>query len=349
MANIASGQGDISLSAGKGIRLAAGHEKKHDAYGQQYKAQGLFSSTKTTLAYDSQKDTVLAPILIGRNITLNAENSIKAAAPRLAAEQDITLKAADISLAAEATHEKEETRREVKKSGLIGAGLGVFLGTRKEKDSFQGDYTTQVGAELTAGGDIKFEAQNKADLQAADIAAGGNIGIRAADVQIRGAENIYLEKETHERSQTGLTLSLGGNSVRAAESVWQPLKRAGEVEDPRLKALYEIRAGRALYENRREFKNIAKGNLNLHIGLGTSKSIETQETRSTDTARSILRSGQDPQLQAEKKDIWIQGSEISGRNVRLEAKGNIRLEAAEEQTTVETKSEYSASEIGIDI
>ena len=230
----------------------------------------------------------------------------------------------------------------------MGAGLGIFLGTRKEKDNFQGDYTTQVGAELTAGGDIKFEAQNQADLQAADIAAGGNIGIRAADVQIRGAENIYLEKETHERSRTGLTLSLGGNSVRAAESVWQPLKRAGEVEDPRLKALYEIRAGRALYENRREFKNIAKGNLslNLHIGLGTSKSIETQETRSTDTARSILRSGQDLQLQAEKKDIRIQGSEVSGRNVRLEAKGNIRLEAAEEQTTATTKSRQTSVEIG---
>ena len=106
MANIASEAGDVTLH-GKDIQLAAGHEKKHDAYGQQYKAQGLFSSTKTTLAYDSQKDTVLAPTLIGRNITLNAENSIKAEAPRLAAEQDITLKAADISLAAEATHEKE--------------------------------------------------------------------------------------------------------------------------------------------------------------------------------------------------------------------------------------------------
>ncbi len=345
--SLVSESGDVTLH-GKDIQLAAGHEKKHDAYGLQYKAQGLFSSTKTTLAYDSQKDTVLAPILIGRNITLNAENSIKAAAPRLAAEQDITLKAADISFTAEAIHEKEETRREVKKSGLMSAGLGIFLGTKKEKDSFRGDYTTQVGAELTAGGNVNIEAQNQADLQAADIAAGGNIGIRAADVQIRGAENIYLEKETHERSRTGLTLSLGGNSVRAAESVWQPLKRAGEVEDPRLKALYEIRAGRALYENRRELKNIAKGNLslNLHIGLGTSKSIETQETRSTDTARSILRSGQDLQLQAEKKDIRIQGSEVSGRNVRLEAKGNIRLEAAEEQTTATTKSRQTSVEIG---
>ena len=107
---LVSESGDVTLH-GKDIQLAAGHEKKHDAYGQQYKAQGLFSSTKTTLAYDSQKDTVLAPILIDRNITLNAENSIKAAAPRLAAEQDITLKAANISLAAEATHEKEGWHR----------------------------------------------------------------------------------------------------------------------------------------------------------------------------------------------------------------------------------------------
>ena len=41
----------------------------------------------------------------------------------------------------------------------MGAGLSIFLGTRKGH-SFQSDYTAQVGAEITAGENVNFEAQN---------------------------------------------------------------------------------------------------------------------------------------------------------------------------------------------
>ena len=70
-------------------------------------------------------------------------------------------------------------------------------------------------------------------------------------------------REEHEYKKSDLTVSLGGAAVNAARTVAAPVKRAGEVGDGRLKALYALQAGmnaRNIQKNRKTDKSVNKNN-----------------------------------------------------------------------------------------
>ena len=91
-------------------------------------------------------------------------------------------------------------------------------------------------------GNVTITAGQTASVRASDIIAGKDTLITGRNVDIESKDNTYRGKEEHEYKKSGLTVSLGGAAVNAARTVAAPVKRAGEVGDGRLKALYAVQA-----------------------------------------------------------------------------------------------------------
>lgn len=90
--------------------------------------------------------------------------------------------------------------------------------------------------------------------------AGQDINITGKNVNIESSENVYNAHEEHEYKRSGLTVSVGGTYVDAAQSVISPIERANQVEDNRLSALYGVKAGQ---EVARGIDDIEKGINNI--------------------------------------------------------------------------------------
>ncbi|WP_248676895.1 hemagglutinin repeat-containing protein [Selenomonas artemidis] len=352
-AYIRSDEGSVTLNADKDISLTAGREISDDAYGIKYKSQGLLSSTKTTVRSRRESDHAIGTTISGKNVDIAADNDIELRAANIAADENAAVRAkGTVSLTPEARRDITENYKSVKKSGIMGQGFGVFIGTKKTTDTYEGDALTRRGTTIAATGSISISADQDAHLTNAALYAGKDASITAAGVKLDGKDNIIKEKYTHEVSQSGLSISLGGAVMDTYNDIARPVRRIGAVRDDRLRGLYAWEIGRKLYDLTKKpadgiarYKELLKGKnaFGLNIGLGSSRSSSTTEILSYENTGSKIEAGTDLSLRAREKDISMTGGTLQGKNVTLEAKKNIDLRAAENTTHTVTKERSSSA------
>ena len=166
---------------------------------------------------------------------------------------------------------------------------------------------------------------------------------------VENGENTYASQEKHEFEKTGLTVSLSSPAIEAAQQVAASVERGTEVKDDRLKALYAYKAREDVLANKDKLKqlgHLSKGNLELNVSLGKTKS-ESQSDSLTKTAKeSTVAAGGDVSIKATEGDLGIKGSEVSGTNVTLDAKKNLHIEAAENSNKTNSSSSESSASVG---
>ena len=356
-AYIRSDEGNVSLNAGNDISLTAGREISDDAYGIKYKSQGLLSSTTTTVRSRRESDHAIGTTISGKNVDIAADNDIELRAANIAADENAAVRAkGTVSLTPEARRDITENYKSVKKSGIMGQGFGVFIGTKKTTDTYEGDALTRQGTTIAATGSISISADQDAHLTNAALYAGKDAAITAAGVKLDGKDNIIKEKYTHEVSQSGLSISLGGAVMDTYNDIARPVRRIGAVRDDRLRGLYAWEIGRKLYDLTKKpadgiarYKELLKGKnaFGLNIGLGSSRSSSMTEILSHENTGSKIEAGTDLSLRAREKDISMTGGSLQGKNVTLEAKKNIDLHAAENTTHTVTKERSRSAGISV--
>ena len=192
-------------------------------------------------------------------------------------------------------------------------------------------------------GNVTITAGQTASVRASDIIAGKDTLITGRNVDIESKDNIYRGKEEHEYKKSGLTVSLGGAAVNAARDVAAPVKRAGEVGDGRLKALYALQAGmnvRDIQKNQKTDKAINKNNaVGINISLGSTGWKDHAETITEETKRSTITAGKTAAVIA-KEDMIVKGSTIHAKDINLKAGNNIRILSSENKST--TIEDYKA-------
>ena len=354
-AYIRSDEGNVSLNADKDISLTAGREILDDAYGIKYKSQGLLSSTTTTVRSRRESDHAVGTTISGKNVGISADNDIDLKAANIAADKDVAVRAkGTVSLTPEAQKDLSENYKSVKKSGIMGQGFGVFIGTKKTTDTYEGDALTQRGTIIAAKGNIHISADKDAHLTNAALYAGKDASIAAAGVKLDGKDNVVKEKYTHEVSQSGLSVSLGGTVMDTYNDIARPVRRIGAVENGMLKGLYAWQIGNKIHDLTKKpadgiakYKEILKGKnaFGLNIGLGSSRYSDSTEILSHENVGSKIEAGTDLSLRARENDISMTGGTLQGKNVTLEAKKNIDLRAAE--NTTHTVTESRSSSVGI--
>ena len=338
-------EGMTAVKAGRNLTVENGKEITDLEEHHRHKERSLLSSTTTTTHDEVHAVQAQKSIIEGNTVSLQGGKDISLTGSAVASTKETTLSAGrNISIHAAEETDKEIHKKQVKKSGLIGSGLGFTIGSEKKKDSYDTEETTQ--RESTVGsvkGNVTITAGQTASVRASDIIAGKDTLITGRNVDIESKDNTYRGKEEHEYKKSGLTVSLGGAAVNAARTVAAPVKRAGEVGDGRLKALYALQAGmnvRDIQKNQKTDKAINKNNaVGINISLGSTGWKDNRETATQEAKGSTITAGKTAAVIA-KEDMIVKGSTIHAKDINLKAGNNIRILSSENKST--TTEDYKA-------
>ncbi|EHG25164.1 hemagglutinin repeat-containing protein [Selenomonas noxia] len=350
-AAIASKNADVSLTAGNDVKITSGEESSEDHYAMRYKERGLFSSKTTTIRTDSEERSALSANISGKNIHISAAKDAELQAANVIADGSANVSAGrDLNLTTAENYARLDHYKEVKKSGIFGSGgLGFTIGTQRTKTDHDREATTQQGTNIAAlGGNVSLTAGETAHLTSANVLAGKEASVTAKETTIDGRENVYRESYTKEVKTSGLTVSFGHGLIDLGQEFYAPLKRMGEVEDDRLKAVYAWRTGRLIHDyfGKNALALDKSYTPSLTLSLGSSSSYNRSENVTREYAGSMIRAGELANLTAAERDLTIKGSTVESKDVSLTAKGNVRLEAGENTSVTTTVDKYSSASIG---
>jgi len=338
-------EGMTAVKAGRNLTVENGKEITDLEEHHRHKERSLLSSTTTTTHDEVHAVQAQKSIIEGNTVSIEGGKDISLTGSAVASTKETALSAGrNISIHAAEETNKEIHKKQVKKSGLIGSGLGFTIGSEKKKDSYDTEETTQ--RESTVGsvkGNVTIHAGQTASVSASDIIAGKDTLITGRNVDIESKDNIYRGKEEHEYKKSGLTVSLGGAAVNAARTVAAPVKRAGEVGDGRLKALYAVQAGmnaRDIQKDQKTDKAINKNNaVGINISLGSTGWKDHAETITEETRGSRITAGKTAAVIA-KEDMTVKGSIVHAKDILLKAGNNIHILSSENKST--TIEDYKA-------
>ena len=339
-----------AVEAGRNLTVENGKEITDLEEHHRHKERSLLSSTTTTTHDEVHAVQAQKSIIEGNTVSLQGGKDISLTGSATASTKETTLSAGrNISIHAAEETNKEIHKKQVKKSGLIGSGLGFTIGSEKKKDAYDTEETMQAGSTVgSIKGNVTITAGQTASVSASDIIAGKDTLITGRNVDIESKDNTYRGKEEHEYKKSGLTASLGGTVMNAARSMTAPMKRAGEVKDSRLKALYAYEAGKNLKQASDTFhsvKDVKKG-LALTVGVGSMKSESHSLRTGTEAASSTLAAGGNVSVTADR-DITVKGSTITGEKVNLKAGRNIYVQAEESTRTARTDEKAKGGAVSV--
>ena len=336
-----SKDGSIRMSAGRDIALTAGEESSRHELGLKYKESGVLSTSQTTMKEDTAIEKPEGSLISGKEVQMAAGRNIALRASAAAGENDVTLTAGnDITVDSADEKIRNIDYKQVKKSGLIGSGLGFTIGSEKKKDSYDTEETMQRGSTVgSVKGSVTIHAQNNITVRASDIIAGKDTLITGRNVDIESKDNTYRGKEEHEYKKSGLTVSLGGAVITAKDNIIRPIKNAGQAHDGLLGKLYAADAGFNLHDAVKTYKNIGdvKKGLTLDVSIGSRSAKSDSRYQGTEAKESRIVSQGNIRIKSDE-DIAVKGSQITGENVTLQAGKDINLTAAENRKTAEGNS-----------
>ena len=338
-------EGMTAVEAGRNLTVENGKEITDLEEHHRHKERSLLSSTTTTTHDEVHAVKAQKSIIEGNTVSLQGGKDISLTGSAAASTKETALSAGrNISIHAAEETDKEIHKKQVKKRGLIGSGLGFTIGSEKKKDSYDTEETMQAGSTVgSVKGNVTITAGNNVTVRASDIIAGKDTLITGRNVDIESKDNTYRGKEEHEYKKSGLTASLGGTVMNAARSMTAPMKRAGEVKDSRLKALYALQAGmnaRDIQKNQKTDKAINKNNaVGINISLGSTGWKDHAETVTEETKGSTVTAGKTAAIIA-KEDMTVKGSTVNAKDIHLKAGNNIHILSSENKST--TIEDYKA-------
>ena len=255
-----SEHGVTSVEAGNDITITNGNSYSRDEYGLKYKEKSLLSRTTNIIRTDHEHTGVLSSTIGGDTINVKANHNVSVTGSNILGTKDVSVSAGnDVR-----TDSGEETQRDdvyqySKKSGLMGAGIGFTIGSKKVTDTLEGNSKTNVNTLIgSVNGKISIDANNKAHLTSTDIIGKDDIEVSASDITLDGKYDTVASKQVHEEKQSGLTVSLGGSIASALTTARGLQRKANSRDDKRLGALESLEAGKELkkgYSKIQEYKN----------------------------------------------------------------------------------------------
>ena len=330
-----------AVEAGRNLTVENGKEITDLEEHHRHKERSLLSSTTTTTHDEVHAVKAQKSIIEGNTVSIEGGKDISLTGSAAASTKETTLSAGrNISINAAEETDKEIHKKQVKKSGLIGSGLGFTIGSEKKKDSYDTEETMQAGSTVgSVKGSVTIHAQNNITVRASDIIAGKDTIITGRNVDIESKDNTYRGKEEHEYKKSGLTVSLGGAVITAKDNIIRPIKNAGQAHDGLLGKLYAADAGFNLHDAVKTYKNIGdvKKGITLDVSLGTQSAKSDSRYQGTEAKESRIVSKGNVRIKSDE-NIAVKGSQITGENVTLQAGKDIHLTAAENRKTAEGNS-----------
>ena len=384
---ISSENGTIAVKAGHDVTIENGYQEAADDYGLKYKESGFLSHKTTGFKSHDESKTAMGSLLSGDTVTIASAGNTEVTASNIVGTNGVSIASGkDTTITSAEEVEQHDYEKRVRKSGLLGGGLGFTIGSEKRKDQYADADVTQKGSAIgSIAGNVTIQADKNVHVDASDIIAGKDIAMTGENVTISSKDNVYHSDEKHEYKKSGLTVSIGGATIDAIDSVVQPITRGGEVRDKRLAGLYAVKAGQEASRIAKTYKNqqdvmdgiyakagketdiIAKGKdwkeadrvkdnqlggkntFTLYAGIGSSHSQAESHSETKEAAGSHVSAAGDVTIKATNEDIRIKGSQVTGEDVALDAKKDITISAAENSHSTRENIKSSGARLGASI
>ena len=256
--------------AAKGdVNLENGYNETKDDYGLKYKEHGLLSHKTTTIKSHNESKTATGSLLSGDTVQKEAGANITIKGSSIVGIHDVTMTSGkDTTIESAEEKEQHTYDKQVKKSGLMGSGLGFTIGKEKRNDQYQEADTLQKASTVgSLQGNVSISSHHGTHVIASDILSGKDISMTGENVIITSKDNVYHSDEKHEYKKSGLTVSANGGAADILTNTIDDAKKASNARDKQLKALY----GAEVYET------MAKGKDSLNSILSGAASGATME------------------------------------------------------------------------
>lgn len=255
-----SEHGLTSVEAGNDVTITNGKSYSRDEYGLKYKEKSLLSRTTNIIRTDHEHTGVLSSTIGGDTINVKANRNVSVTGSNILGTKDVSVSAGnDVRTDSGEETQRDEVYQYSKKSGLMGAGIGFTIGSKKVTDTLEGNSKTNVNTLIgSANGKISIDANNKAHLTSTDIIGKDDIEVSASDITLDGKHDTVASKQVHEEKQSGLTVSLGGSIASALTTARGLQRKSNSRDDKRLGTLESLEAGKELkkgYSKIQEYKN----------------------------------------------------------------------------------------------
>ena len=140
---VSSDSGAVKVIGEHDVSIENGYSESKDAFALTYKEKGFLNKKETKIkTNDESKHALMSTVsghtvVVGANndVTLTSSNVVSAASTSVLAGHNVTTDAA-------AEHTLSTASKDVKKSGIMGAGIGIMIGKKQSKDNYYIDENT---------------------------------------------------------------------------------------------------------------------------------------------------------------------------------------------------------------
>lgn len=348
--------GALEVDAKRDININAGQSSAsvHDEHST--KSGGFLSSTSTHTIDESAGTEALGSTFSGDTVTMKAGRDLTTSGSTIAATHDVNLDAGrNLTLGTAQTSSSAYSFKEEKKSGFGATGSGISYGNRDQKDTTHDNGTQQVGSLVgSTDGSVHLNAGSTLAVKGSDLIAKQDITGKGADVNIEAAQNAQHHDETHEVKSSGFTLGVQSPVLSAVQNVYNQVDAASSTSDARVTALRGVAAARGAYDMGKAMADPTDVAVSLSYGTSQSKQTLTQD--STTYTGSRVQAGGTAAFQATgvnadgnktAGDLNIIGSDITAKNVTLQAKNNVNIESATDTDESHSTNKSSSASVGV--
>ncbi|WP_295868825.1 hemagglutinin repeat-containing protein [uncultured Veillonella sp.] len=245
---VSSDSGAVKVIGEHDVSIENGYSESKDAFALKYKEKGLLNKKETKIKTNDESKHALMSTVSGHTVVVGANNDVTLTSSNVVSTAGTSVLAGhNVITDAAAEHTLSTASKDVKKSGIMGAGMGIMIGKKQSKDNYYIDETTHKATTLgSTDGEVTVQAGDTVHLTTTDIIADNGIKLSGQDIALDGKEDHYLSKESHEYKSSGLTVSLGGSVANAINTAYGLQQKAKGREDKRLAALEYMEAGKEL-------------------------------------------------------------------------------------------------------
>ncbi|MGB9981814.1 hemagglutinin repeat-containing protein [Herbaspirillum sp. AP21] len=349
-------EGQLSAAAGRDVRIETANESASARDEHQHSSGGLLTATSVKTDDSSSYSRQVGSTFSGNTVVVRAGNDVNVTGSDVVSTQGTTVAAGNnVNIVAATDSSTQRNFRQETKSGVMGSGFGVTVGSRIQSQDVDGQ--SQTAAASTVGsveGNVSIVAGNRYTQVGSDVMAPkGDVDIAAKAVEIKAAEQASKTTTEDKYKQSGVTLSVTSPVISAMQSVDQMADAASKTKSGRAKALAAATAGMSVYSAAGDVQKAAangSANIGISVMLGSSQNGSRSEQNTLTQRGSTVASGGNMSIRATgdgaNSNITIAGSDINAKgNLALKADNDINLIAA--QNTDEQHSDRSSSSWGV--
>lgn len=243
-----SEHGLTSVEAGNDVNITNGKSYSRDEYGLKYKEKSLLSRTTNIVRTDHEHTGILSSTIGGDTINVKANRNVSVTGSNILGTNDVSVSAGnDVRTDSGEEIQRDDVYQYSKKSGLMGAGIGFTIGSKKVTDTTDGRYKTQVASNISSSdGEINVKAGNAIHSTTTNYFSNQPADLSAQNVIVDGKHNTAHVVQSHEEKRSGLTVSVGGQIVNELNNVQQLGKRANTRKNSNLSTLEYLEAANTL-------------------------------------------------------------------------------------------------------